>query len=274
MEVKITTHVLFTLRSGIIGLCALFMISCNNTKNMQTKTPTSNITNGNDGQSALQKQLKDDVDFYAAGQQGSWELNLDFERDFQFKRADGFVFNTPAVEGIKAQDANVARYRAMVESGEMIIQLYKQECINGSTGQKFPYKVSVEIKRGIDKEYTQFEGCGRYLFDERIHDIWVLQQLNGKAVTGSDLPYIEFNTLDGKILGKTGCNNFSGKADFKGNKLTLGPLAASRKFCPNATYETDFLKAMSPGEWTYEIDKGKLFLTRNNNDAIIFRKID
>jgi heat shock protein HslJ/uncharacterized membrane protein len=273
MVIKITTQVLFSLRNGIIGLCGLLMISCNNTKNMQAKTPASNITKGNEAQSAIQKQMNDGIDFFAAGQEGSWELNLDFEKDFTFKRADGFKFSTPAVEGIKAQDANIVRYRAVVESGEMIIELYKQECVNNSTGKKYPYKATVEIKRGIDKDYTRFEGCGNFVFDERIHDIWVLQQLNNKAVTGPDLPYMEFNTTDGRAMGKTGCNNFSGKADFKGNKLTLGPLAASRKYCANATYETDFLKAMSPGEMEYKVDNGKLYLTRNG-ETIIFKKVD
>lgn len=96
--------------------------------------------------------------------------------------------------------------------------------------------------------------------------------MNNKAVTGSDLPFIEFNTTEGRVMGKTGCNNFSGMADFKGNKLILGRLAASRKFCQNALYESDFLKALTPGEWTYEINYGKLVLTQNGKEAIIFKK--
>jgi heat shock protein HslJ len=248
-------------------------MSCNSNKKIPQEMAVENNVKGNTEQSSHQAKYMDGIDFYATGMDNGWELHLDFEKDFSFKRADGFKFNTPAVEGMKAQDANVVRYRAVVESGEMIIQLYKQECINASNGKKFPYKVSVEIKRGIDKDYTSFEGCGRFVFDERIHDIWVLQQLNNKAVTGADLPYIEFNTTDGKAMGKTGCNNFSGKADFKGNKLTLGPLAATRKFCANATYEADFLKAMLPGEMEYKVDNRKLFLTRNG-ETIIFKKVD
>ena len=233
-----------------------------------------NKITGNIEQISLQSKYKDGIDFYAAGMDNVWELNLDFEKDFTFKRSDGFKFSTPAVEGIKAQDANIVRYRAVVESGEMIIQLEKLECVNNTTGKKFPYKVTVEIKRGIDKDYNRLEGCGRFVFDDRIHDIWVLQQLNNKLVTGHDLPYIELNTIDGSAMGKTGCNNFSGKADFKGNKLTLGPLATTRKICSNAIYESDFLKVMSPGEWIYEIDNRKLVLTQNGKEAIIFKKVD
>ena len=250
------------------------IMSCNSTKNIQQELAIQNAGTGNIGQSNLQIKYLEGIDFYAAGMDNEWELNLDFEKDFILKRSDGFKFSTPAVEGIKIQDANFIRYRAIVESGEMIIQLCKQECVNNSTGKKFPFKVTVEVKRGIDKDYNLVEGCGRFVFDERIHDIWVLKQLNNKAVTGSDLPYIEFNTVDGTAMGKTGCNNFSGKVDFKGNRLTLGPLVTTRKFCPNATYESDFLKVMSPGEWIYEVDNRKLVLTQNGKEAIIFKKVD
>ena len=259
---------------AVYFLLCLFMMSCIVPKNMKANTIASKEIKDTSEETVLQTKLQDGVDFYACGQDSAWELSLDFEKDFTFKRADGFKFSTPAVEGIKAQDANVVRYRAVVESGEMIIQLYKQECVNSTTGKKSPYKVTVEIKRGIDKDYNTVEGCGRYVFDERIHDIWVLQQMNNKAVTGSDLPYIEFNTTEGRVMGKTGCNNFSGMADFKGNKLTLGRLAVSRKFCQNALYESDFLKALTPGEWIYEINNGKLVLTQNGKAAIIFKKVD
>jgi len=259
---------------GIHLLIIVIMMACNNTSNIEQQNTTTNTEKDDRSLPISQTKFQQGVDFYATGPDSSWTLELDFEKDFKFKRADGFVFNTPAVEGIKAQDANVVRYRAVVESGEMIIQLYKQECIDGSTGKKFPYKVSVEIKRGTDLNYTRVEGCGRFTFDERIHDIWVLQQLNGKTVTGSDLPYIEFNTTEGTVMGKTGCNNFTGKADFKGNKLTLGPLAVTRKFCANAAYESDFLKVLQPGEMEYTVDNGKLSLSRNGKEGIIFKKID
>jgi heat shock protein HslJ len=257
-----------------LTMCILVIISCKSTKKTQQVMAVENKVTGNIEQSSLQSKYKDGIDFFASGMDDEWELNLDFEKDFTFKRSDGFKFSTPAVEGIKAQDTNIIRYRAMVESGEMIIHLCKQECVKSSNGNLFPYKVTVEIKRGIDKDFYRVEGCGHFVFDKRIHDIWVLLQLSNKLVTGPDLPYIEFNTTDGSLMGQTGCNNFSGKADFKGNKVILGPLAATRKFCPNATYESDFLKAMSPGEWMYEIENGKLVLTRNGQESIMFKKVD
>lgn len=240
---------------------------------MSCKIPLNITANNYSNSNVSNSKPMNDIDFYAYGPNEECELRMDNEQDFVFKTKDGFVFSTPAVKEVKAQDANVSRYRAVVESGEMIIQIYKQECISKS-GKKFPYQVKVEIKRGIDKVYQEFNGCGNFVFDERIHDIWVLQKLNGKKVFGSELPYIEYNTTENRVMGKTGCNNFSGKADFKGNKITFGPLAVTRKFCQNAIYENEFLKAVSPGEMEYIIENGKLYLGLSGKEVLVFKKVD
>lgn len=257
----------------LMGSILLF-ISCESTKKTQSNNAPLKIEKSEPMHDVFKEKFEEGIDFFATNSDSSWTLNLDFEGDFRFKKDDGFVFNTPAVAGNRAQDANVVRYHAQVESGEMIIQVYEEECIPSSTGQKFPSKVTVEIRRGIDKDFMEFQGCGSYIFDQRIHDIWVLDTLNATMISGKELPYIEFNTTDGTVLGNTGCNNFSGKVALIGNKLTMKPLAVTRKFCPEAALEGEFLKAIAPGEMVYKIEEGKLYLYRNDKDVIVFRKVD
>lgn len=255
--------------SGILTL-----ISCESSRKIQTTKALPETEKSEPMQVTFQQKAEEGIDFFATGLDSGWTLDLDFEKDFKFKRSDGFVFSTPAVIGHQAQDANVVRFRAQVESGEMIIQIYQEQCLLGKTGQKFSHRVKVEVRRGIDKDFMIFEGCGNYIFDQRIHDIWVLHTLNDQVVTAKELPYIEFNTTTASVLGKTGCNNFSGKVSFSGNKLTMNPLAVTRKLCPEAALEGEFLKAISPGEMEYRVDNGKLFLSRNGIETIVFRKVD
>jgi heat shock protein HslJ len=56
--------------------------------------------------------------------------------------------------------------------------------------------------------------------------------------------------------------------------LTIKPLAVTRKFCQEAALEGAFLKAISQGEMEYRVDNGKLFLSRNGIETIVFRKVD
>lgn len=148
----------------------LILISCESSKKTQSTNTPQKIEKSEPMQDSFKEKFEEGIDFFATNSDSSWTLSLDFEGDFRFKKDDDFVFNTPAVAGNRAQDANVVRYRAQVESGEMIIQVYEEECIHSSTGQKFPNRVTVEIRRGIDKDFLEFQGCGSYIFDQRIHN--------------------------------------------------------------------------------------------------------
>ena len=103
--------------------------------------------------------------------------------------------------------------------------------------------------------------------DTRINDIWVIQTLNGNTVlkekAGKQMPYIEFHILENKIFGNTGCNEFFGTAKYINDEITLSDIGATKMFCSEAEYETEFLQALKAGVMKYKIDNLKLTLTRD-----------
>ena len=74
----------------------------------------------------------------------------------------------------------------------------------------------------------------------------------------------------GKVAGNTGVNRFSGKAEIKGNKISFGPLATTRRAGAPAlmAQESMFLKAMSNVVAMKLGANGTLDLV-NANDVII-----
>lgn len=266
-------------------IVASTLVSCNankkvSDKNLPNNDSTVNVaTEKTEGASLefLFRKLDKGIEFYAIGNEPSWGLDMDFEDGFKFKTME-YEFNCPAVEGHKAEDADVTIFRAKTEAGEIIISLFGTPCTDNMSGEKFSHRVEVDIKRGDAKEYTNYEGCGRYVFDQRIHDIWVLEKMNGKNIRGmnkgSELPNIEFNTTENRVLGNTGCNGFSGEARCYGRTLELGNIGSTKKYCQDAHYEGEFLKTMEPGRYGYRIDSGMLFLKKGKNEVLVFRKVD
>jgi heat shock protein HslJ len=57
--------------------------------------------------------------------------------------------------------------------------------------------------------------------------------------------FIAFKS-DGEIVGSGGCNNFFGNYTQTGRRITVGPLASTRKACPEPimTAEQDFLRLL------------------------------
>ena len=239
---------------------------------------TEEATEGG-GADFIRGKLDRGIEFYAFGNEPGWGLEMDVDKDFKLSVLGQPDFYTPAVSGNRAADADVTNYHAVVEAGELDITLYNQGgCTDNMSGEKFTHKVRVGIRRGNEKELTYYEGCGRFIFDQRIHDIWALESIRGRKVDiregQGERPYLEFHTGDGRLMGKTTCNSINGGARVMGDKIEFTPLAVTMMGCPNAELEAEFLKELAPGMVTYRIDAGRLYITRDGKESMVFRKVD
>ncbi len=175
-----------------------------------------------------------------------------------FKMPDGFEINTPAVEGVKAMDANVIRYHANTEKGTLTVQIQKLECINDMSGAKSEYSVTIDTKNNTDKDYRTYKGCGQYLADYRLHDIWVLDSINNKKIIAKDFmkgnPLLEFNLTEKKIY--------------------FGRLATTRMACNNMDFESAYLKKLDNKIVPYQIKSGKLYLQVSSDSVFVYKKTD
>ena len=132
-------------------------------------TTTVLITDGASGFSPESEGMEDLLretinagrEFYGIGQEPGWSVEMDMDNRFSFRSYDGIEMNTPPVAGVNK--GGVTIYRMQVEMGEMIITLVEAECSDVMSGQKFPYQVSVNIRRGIDSSYREYNGCGKML---------------------------------------------------------------------------------------------------------------
>ena len=161
-----------------------------------------------------QEKFLSGIDFIARGNEPNWTLEIDLEKSMSFAAMYDIKVKTPAVEGIKAQDSDVTLYTAKTDSGELVITVIKDKCQDNMSGENFPYKVRVEAKSPADSTYKTFEGCGRFLYDIRLHDIYVMEEMTGFNLKKEKLmkgrPTFEFNLTDMRFGGHAGCNSLSG----------------------------------------------------------------
>jgi heat shock protein HslJ/uncharacterized membrane protein len=227
----------------------------------------------------MQKKLAQGIGFYAVGNEPSWSLDIDFDKGMRFKSLTTVSeLNTPPGREAKAQDADVTRYFAEIEAGTLIVTVLRGVCVDTMSGERFPYRVRTEAKRLIDTDYTLFEGCGRYVVDDRLNDIWVLTRLGNRTLTAEDfvkgLPAIEFHLADRRVTGNAGCNRLSGSFQARGDKITFGQLATTRMACPNMAVEREYLSMITDKTLRYAIDEGRLVLTDDKDITLAFYNTD
>ncbi len=226
----------------------------------------------------LYKKFQKGIDFYAFGNEPFWSLDMDFEKGYRFKNLDGLEFNAPPVEPVKAMDADVSRYRSITESGEIIIQLNQTECTDTMSGQKFDYSVTIDFKTSKGTDYKTYKGCGNYVLDYRLHDIWAIIEVDGTKVNRADFkknaPKMEINLTEHTVFGSDGCNTFRGSVKTERNKIQFGPLASTMMACiDNTEISSKIGKILSSKTLTFKRENNLVFYD-NGKKVMELKHID
>lgn len=225
--------------------------------------------------SLYQDKFLKGVDFIARGNEPNWKMEIDLEKFIEFATMDDIKVSTPAVQGIKAQDSDVTLYRAKSDDGELVITIIKDNCQDNMSGEEFTYKVHIEAKNTADENYKTFDGCGKFLSDQRLYDTWVMQEMTGFNLKREKLdkgsPQFEFNLNESSFGGHAGCNDLSGDITVVGNKVTFGNMMGTLMSCKNMKLEKAIIKALNQKTITYSIDNSKLTLI-SGKTKMVFKK--
>ncbi|MEP0862385.1 MAG: META domain-containing protein [Ignavibacterium sp.] len=260
------------LLSLLIGCAAQQKVNSNNSK--FNELTTKQVIDP----SFYQEKFLGGIDFYARGNEPNWVLEIDFDSSMKFSEMNGLSIITPSVKGIKAQDADVTNFRAQTESGDLSVTISKVKCQDNMSGEMFDYNVRVQIRKGLETEFIEFTGCGKYLYDYRLHDIWAMEEMTGVELKKENLmkglPMFEFNLSEMRFSGHAGCNQILGAIDLKGNKITFGNLISTKMACPDMTVEEKVGQLLNNNTLSYRIEKLKLVLESDSGTRMIFKKID
>ncbi len=114
------------------------------------------------------------------------------------------------------------------------------------------------------------------LREYRLHDIWLLETLNGKPVESKNgknkIPQLEINVSEKTFTGNGGCNNIFGSFTLDGQSIIFGPAASTRMLCPDSI-EPEFMNALKEIN-VWKISDNHLYLMKDGNEIAVFKKID
>jgi heat shock protein HslJ len=111
----------------------------------------------------------------------------------------------------------------------------------------------------------------------RLHDIWALTAIEGEDINkerfSAGVPTLEIFVEDKSIGGFSGCNNYFASIEYLDeNKIVLGAIASSKKYC----FEVDeniFFEQMNKVQ-RYHLEKMQLFLFEGDELLLTFKKVD
>ncbi len=215
--------------------------------------------------------------FKATGTEPFWGIKI-YDNKIELQTMEDTIVTLPS-EAIKAQDANIKMFRIKTEATDMDVIISHKECTNAMSGEVFPYTVTVSYKNTGGGDSRVLEGCGSYITDYRLHDIWVLEKMKGASVSkddfnSGDVPNMEVNINDNRFSGFSGCNRMTGSLFYENDVLRFTQVASTRMACPSMEKESEFLMALQSAT-SYKIENNRLYLSNGSNENIlVFKKID
>ena len=216
--------------------------------------------------------------FTATGNEPFWALKMGNDNIIFTSLIPGkekLVFQP--VNAIKAMDANVKMYKVSNETSTATITIQQVDCQNSMSGVISPYKVAIEIKNNTELETKKLGGCGKYNTDYRLHDIWVLEEMNGFKVFVTDFqrefPRIEINSSENRFMGYGGCNSISGTIFYEKDLLRFSKVLSTLMACAPGNKESEFTKALQ-NTTSYSIENNRLTLSNPSGKLLVFKKVD
>lgn len=216
------------------------------------------------------------IDFFASGNEPFWSLEIDFEENLALRLMGEEEISVPAPEQDKTPGAPEVHYRKTINNGLLKIIISRKNCVDNMSGEKRDYEVKIRMEKKGEK-VRELSGCGRYIADARLHDVYVLEKFEGKTLRAGDFPRgvpdIDLQPGAGKVFGFGGCNRFFGELSAGNRSLRFEKIGSTLMACDGVDIETRFFRALSEKELPYRLENGKLYLGTGKNE-MVFRKVD
>ncbi|WP_299780192.1 META domain-containing protein [uncultured Formosa sp.] len=258
------------LKNSIVFIILITVFSC-----AQSKKETVNTSDTVINSSSIKIQTNNSkVFFEGTGTTPDWNVILR-ENEIQFSLKD-HVFHFPLPHVNNAADANIKIYSSLTKSAHIRIKIAMQDCPDANA-KIHPYAVSIDFKQASDTDFTSYKGCGEYVTDYRLHDIWVLETMANDTVSvdqfTKELPNIEINAKANSFLGYAGCNTMNGSIFSEQSKIRFTNIVITKKMCLPTNKEALFLKALEHST-QFKIENNRLYLSNPDENTLTFKKVD
>lgn len=113
-------------------------------------------------------------------------------------------------------------------------------------------------------------GNGSEAGAELVGPVWVLTNLNGRTPLPNRTISAEF-TAEGVVSGSAGCNDYNASYEVDGESISIGPAAATRKFCAEPEgvmeQEAEYLAALETAA-TFKIEVNSVNMRKTDGATV------
>ncbi len=224
-------------------------------------------------QNSLIEKDKSGIDFIMVSRDNDYLVELDFDGDFSVLNLhDNTVFSVaaPAVE--LSDNPSLFRYISENAENNLAIQFHKTQC-KTEFNRGMDYELSVDSTNKQSKTSKTFYGCGEYVPDYSLHNIWRITELNGELLLETDFvrdfPFFELDMTTKTVLGNDGCNRVSADIIIEHQKIGFGLFMGTRMACVKMEKGDEITTALSNQMFDYVLEENRLILSQDGKVIMV-----
>ena len=214
------------------------------------------------------------ISFYASGENPYWEITINDQEVIRFSSQSDFGdFTASGVEAMQPKDLNAIVYGVKTKEGTLSAMVFTDSCTTDK-GEKLPYRLSISGKKEKGS-LAEFQGCGLYLNNPALHDIWALKGWSALSANQHIEPsaYLEFNMKTQRLYGNLGCGEIEGNFTPMGDKIKIYDLDYRNKPCAENASGEELFDYLNYKTHKLVIDGLNLMLV-HEQDTLRFIKVD
>ncbi|AQS36247.1 hypothetical protein Sps_01058 [Shewanella psychrophila] len=166
----------------------------------------------------------------------------------------------------KIQDRNRYSLRATIKVEDSLIFTSTTSIDPFAEGQTKP--IEIKVDRVAHAKTAESDNIANAEFTNTYWKLMSLAEAPAKLGAGEKELFIQFVAEKNVIKGFSGCNNFTGAFEANEGKLTMGPVAGTRKMCMEGMeQEQAFLKSI--GEFASYSVNGEALTVKSNKGELI-----
>jgi heat shock protein HslJ len=159
------------------------------------------------------------------------------------------------------------RYASSAGGKSIIVTIVKRVCSDSMSGMPHPQSVTILY------DNQELQGCGGNP-TELLHGAeWVVTEISGQRVTGGARGTLNFGN-DGRVTGRSFCNNYSGTYALTGETLTIALEVSTLMACmPEIMTQEKLFTDLLEGVRRFEIDASGALILRTGDGRTMTARI-
>lgn len=215
---------------------------------------------------SLNRKWKKGIDITASGSLPvRWSLEADFDGEILFTSNDGHQLRLlPILE--KSNETSQSTFKIKTGDSLLTIVMGRDDCLNGT---KSAAAKSVSVLLG----QINYTGCGQYLYNNQLNDVWILDRINDEKISKSDyakqIPSVDLRIDNRTVSGNDGCVNFTGMITVQGSRIEFSKIV-TKGYCAKTRVSEIFATHVFDKLVDYRLSNNNLVLYLTDDSKLSF----